>query len=675
MNNPTTTNNDLLTVGYPRLSRDDKNPEGLSIPAQIRGCEEYAKRANLPPPTIIAEPKGVGGDIPFDKRPEGSKLWKFIETGKVAHVIVRDLDRLARSILIWMGFCKLCCDHGVTIHTFSGPVRDSSPTDRFSNNVIALTGQLEREQIGARIKHAKRQLAINGRQVGGPPAFGYMTQAQRKRNLLSAGVLENDAQQQASLDYPVAKRLYIYEPEAEVVRKIFRLYSEGKGTRQIATILRESGIIRPSGALWQASMVLKIIDNPVYCGFIPFKDAQPDRKRAATPKCDQTRYKGQHEAIISEEEWLNAQATKKRNTCYVTGFGDARKVNRRYPWSGVMTCGCGRTMSASSIDTRKNIGYYTCPKRRDFGRNTVGGCDRPRISISTADELVWPELGKMLGRPAVVEQLYRATQRMLEQRDRAKPAQSDIATKRQKIATDLAKWYERHDRATSDIEQEAAWTRILEVKLREKQLLEQLAQATPVVDVAVRRITRKQVEGFITDLATRLNGDPQNRVALVQLLVEHHGLDVRLVAANTLDLKLAFRPPGAGDAALVEYTVALESTVELPPGPIDAWFQEQNGKCICRICKKPITVNRHHYWHGLPKVHRECGLAESSQKRANPGGEFLNGMQAAAKLGIGRTTIGRWIKSGKLKPVEKRHGVWLFSKKAVNLLAAQAKKS
>jgi excisionase family DNA binding protein len=47
-------------------------------------------------------------------------------------------------------------------------------------------------------------------------------------------------------------------------------------------------------------------------------------------------------------------------------------------------------------------------------------------------------------------------------------------------------------------------------------------------------------------------------------------------------------------------------------------------------------------------------------------------MQAAAKLGIGRTTIGRWIKSGKLRPVEKQSGVWLFSKKNVNLLAAQA---
>lgn len=287
---------------------------------------------------------------------------------------------------------------------------------------------------------------------------------------------------------------------------------------------------------------------------------------------------------------------------------------------------------------------------------------------------MWPELGKMLRRPSVIEQLYHAAQRMLEQRDRAKPAESDVAAKKRKNAMDLAKWYDRHDKATSDIEQEAAWSRILELKLREKQLVEQQEKAVPVVDVAVRRITRKQVEGFITDLATRLNGDQQNRVALVQLLVEHHGLEVRLVATNTLDIKLAFRPPGAGDAALVEHTVSLESKVELPPGPVDAWFQEQKDKCVCRICKQPITVNRHHYWHGLPKVHRECGLAESSQKRANPGGEFLNGMQAAAKLGIGRTTIGRWIKAGKLKPVEKRHGVWLFSKKAVNLLAAQSKR-
>lgn len=70
----------------------------------------------------------------------------------------------------------------------------------------------------------------------------------------------------------------------------------------------------------------------------------------------------------------------------------------------------------------------------------------------------------------------------------------------------------------------------------------------------------------------------------------------------------------------------------------------------------------------------ENRLAEASQNWANPGDEFYNGMQVAGKPGIGRTTIGRWIKSGKLRPVKKQSGVWMFSKKTVNLLASQNKR-
>ncbi len=56
---------------------------------------------------------------------------------------------------------------------------------------------------------------------------------------------------------------------------------------------------------------------------------------------------------------------------------------------------------------------------------------------------------------------------------------------------------------------------------------------------------------------------------------------------------------------------------------------------------------------------------------ANPSKEFVNGEQAAKILGIGRTTIGRWLASGKLKPVRKQSGVWLFRKSVIMWLAAK----
>lgn len=662
-----------FTVGYSRLSNDDKNPEGTSLPAQRRGCEEYAKRAGLPVPKILEEPKGTGGDVPFQKRPVGSELWNLIESDKIAHVITRDVDRLARSLSIWLDFVKLCCDHGAEVHTFTGPVRFESPADRFGSSVVALVAQYEREQIGSRIRQAKRQLASTGRQVGGPAAYGYMTQAQRRSELLAAGVPEGEARHQAASEYPISSRLYICEPQSEVVRTIFDMYRQGKGARQISNFLRASGQNRPSGALWRTSMVSKIINNPVYCGFIPFdEDRHLKNRGTAKPKSEQARFKGQHEPIITEAEWLQAQEIKTRNTSKITCHGNAAVANRRYALSSVLECACGRKMMASSIDRRRNVGYYTCVARREFGRNGVGGCDRSRIRISTADEIVISELQKLLDRSSIIDRLWQETRRIQEQQVTKQP-KVDLATQIEKNTRDLKRWYERHDNAVSDVEREAAWDRIIALKQRDKELTDKQSVANPRKVMPAQRVTRQQVVEFVAELGMRLGGDPRQRTSLIQLLVEHHGLRVQLLESE-ISIRMSVRPLGLDDFSEIERSVTVESTTELPLGEVDAWLREHDGKLNCRICGKLIQVRRYQYWEGLPQVHRECGLAEASWKRANPGGEFYNGVQAAAKLGIGRTTIGRWIKTKKLTPVRKQSGVLLFDKKAVNLLAAQLKK-
>ena len=48
---------------------------------------------------------------------------------------------------------------------------------------------------------------------------------------------------------------------------------------------------------------------------------------------------------------------------------------------------------------------------------------------------------------------------------------------------------------------------------------------------------------------------------------------------------------------------------------------------------------------------------------------YYTGTQAAEKLGIGRTTLGRWLKKGKLpKPKKSISGMLLFDQKAINTL-------
>jgi excisionase family DNA binding protein len=70
---------------------------------------------------------------------------------------------------------------------------------------------------------------------------------------------------------------------------------------------------------------------------------------------------------------------------------------------------------------------------------------------------------------------------------------------------------------------------------------------------------------------------------------------------------------------------------------------------------------------GLPKFHGECRHKAMQAKRASiTGGKYINGTELAKKLGIGRSTLKRWIEAGKLpKPRKGISGMMLFERAAV----------
>ena len=58
---------------------------------------------------------------------------------------------------------------------------------------------------------------------------------------------------------------------------------------------------------------------------------------------------------------------------------------------------------------------------------------------------------------------------------------------------------------------------------------------------------------------------------------------------------------------------------------------------------------------------------------SNSASGYDTGKQAAEVLGIGRTTLGRWVKAGKLpRPVKSISGMLLFEREAIESMAGKA---
>ena len=58
----------------------------------------------------------------------------------------------------------------------------------------------------------------------------------------------------------------IIPEEAEVVRRIFRMYLNGMGSVRIMKTLISEGIPAPEGGLWNASVIIMMLRNEKYAG-------------------------------------------------------------------------------------------------------------------------------------------------------------------------------------------------------------------------------------------------------------------------------------------------------------------------------------------------------------------------------------------------------------------------
>jgi len=648
-----------ITAGYIRLTREESLVTGLSVPAQRDGIQSYAQHHELPNLVEYIEERAVGADVPFEKRRAGRRLIADVKAGKVSHIICRDVDRLSRDTALWLGFVELCCERGVTIHTFSGPLALKSPSDRFASTVRAAAAQLEKDQVADRVRRAKRELAKQGKHLGGPPPFGYTSRSRRRAELVASGTPHDQARAQAESE--LAPGLVIDPKEAEVVRLVFESYvDKHRGCRWIANELNRLGHRRRSGRLWHADKLRRVLNDPVLAGMIPYDEKLFEAgygKRA--PKHQQTLHEGRHEAIITLKLWRKGQKVKARNRPTIK----TSVVTRSAPLSGVLRCRCGSPMSTRAAGKGKTYFYYLCAKRKYYGKDAVGGCDADRINSDRLHAAFWGKLSEMVGSDKVVDRVYRSTRRILGQRKKKAGARA-VAADLTKVQRDLELWYTRHDEARGDAEKEAAWRRIVQLTEKEKALQQQLERPGRQGKPA-KPPTRKQVKEYLAGIQTLVAKAKDRGRALVQSLVEQHELAAWIVDGQTVKISMTLLPAGPADQPVKVETVAAISTED----KVSAWVRQENAKgrtCACG-CGRRIEVKRRHHSCGVPEFHSDCRHKAMQAKRASiTGGKYINGTQLARTLGIGRSTLTRWIKEGKLpKPKKSISGMLLFKQSEV----------
>lgn len=314
-------------VIYCRVSSDKQVKEGNGLSSQEKRCRDYATAQGYKVLKVFKD-EGVSGALL--ERPGINDLMKFIDSrNEQTFVIIDDLKRLARDISIHI-VLKKAIQSRKGILVSPGFNFEDSVEGEFVENIIALTGQLERQQNARQVKNKMRARIESGFWVSKPP-LGYKY-----------------------YNHPVYKKLLVHDEKAfEYVKFAFEGFVNGRFNtqRQVVEYLNENGL------KISVQAVKGMLTNILYAGYIESKDLNITRRL------------GKHEAIISLDTYNQIQDKLSR----VAKEPRKSDIAEDFPLRGFIHCQeCQNKLSSNWVKGRSSkYPYYVCKQKscKLFNRN------------------------------------------------------------------------------------------------------------------------------------------------------------------------------------------------------------------------------------------------------------------------------------------------------------------
>lgn len=323
---------------YLRVSTQEQ-VENYSIEAQRERLEAYCKSKGWAVYNVYVDGGYSGANM---DRPALQQMLSDLPNIDV--VVVYRLDRLSRSqrdtlTLIEDYFLKNNTDFVSITETLD----TSTPFGKAMIGILSVFAQLERETIAERmrlgqIKRAEEGLAAMG---GDYDPAGYARQD---------------------------GRLIVKPDEAEHIRTAFDLYEQLLSITKVQRELKRLGY-----PVWRFRRYRDILSNRLYCGYVSYAGQY---------------YRGQHEPIISEEQFDRVQELLSRHRGH-----NAHKAKQSL-FSGLIRCGwCGETY-VSYHTSKSKYGvyrYYICRAKR-FPSEYERKCENKTWNVKNLEEIVQHEL-------------------------------------------------------------------------------------------------------------------------------------------------------------------------------------------------------------------------------------------------------------------------------------------
>ena len=325
-------NTNKITALYSRLSRDDEAAgDSLSIVNQKAMLEKYAEQNGFSNIVHFSD-NGFSGKN-FD-RPDWKKLIDEIEQNKIGIIIAKDMSRIGRDYLQTGFYTEVFFrEKNVRFIAVSNNIDSINKESGEFAPFLNIMSEWYLRDVSRKVKASHRARGMSGKRLTFSPIYGYAPD-------------------------PDDKTKWVIDPEAAaVVRRLYSLVIEGKGPVQIARILHDEKIERPSYYMhtrgivdstnrsdlttpyaWSGNSIARMIGKPEYAGHtVNFRTemlSYKDKNAKENPREDWLIFENTHPAIVDPVTWETAQ--KCRTVKRRTDHGEAN------PLTGLVYCAdCG----------------------------------------------------------------------------------------------------------------------------------------------------------------------------------------------------------------------------------------------------------------------------------------------------------------------------------------------
>ena len=309
---------------YARKSSESDERQAMSIDSQIKEMLTIAEKEKLQIVEIKQESKSAKEK---GIRTKFNEMLREIKEGKFDAILTWAPDRISRNAGD-LGDVVDLMDAGKLLHIRThGQTFTNNPNEKFLLMILCSQAKLENDNRGKNVKRGLRAKCERGKRPGSPP-LGYK--------------LYRDPEKIS------AQSKIITDPErAPFIKKMFEYITiNGFSGRQVNDYLHDEGFRTKSGKHVPLSMTYRIYKDTFYYGEFEY------------PKGSGNWYEGDHEPLISKEQWELANKMLKT-------FEKSKWGSKTFYFSRLFKCGkCKSGVCGEDHINRhgKKYTYYRCTK-------------------------------------------------------------------------------------------------------------------------------------------------------------------------------------------------------------------------------------------------------------------------------------------------------------------------